>query len=441
MIYAVGVNHHTAPVTIRECMHLTDDEIAAFLRANSGVLFKEACIVSTCNRTELYAVPMDDDVDGDRLIAELRTLRSAQQLRDEHFFRMFSCGAATHLFKVASAVDSQILGDMQILSQVKQSYELANSAGAVGNVMSHMFMGALHAGKRVRAETGIGIGAVSVSFAAVELARKIFSDLHRKNVLVVGSGETSALAARHLVAKGVERMSITNRTYENAQLLAEELHAKVIRFESFEELLGEFDMIVTATSATAPVITHEMVKQAMRRRQNRPLLILDLAVPRDVDPRVNDLDNVFLKDLDAIQNIIDQNLEQRRQEIPKADAIVTEEVVNFFLWYNTLDAAPTIAQLREKFEQVRAAEVERFRNRIDEASFDNVEMLTRRIINKLLHPTITGIKRPANDISELNNRIQLVRDLFDLETSMRDAGGQQPHLEQRNDRIEQQDDP
>ena len=425
MIYAVGVNHHTAPVTIRECLHLTDDEIASFLRDNAGRLFREAGLVSTCNRTELYAVTADDDVDGERLIAELRTLRPHEQLRDEHFFRLFSCGAVSHLFKVASAVDSQILGDMQILGQVKQSYDLANGSGTVGSVMSHMFMGALHTGKRVRAETGIGIGAVSVSFAAVELARKIFSDLHRKNALIVGSGETSALAARHLAAKGVERMSITNRTYENALPLAEELHARAIRFEGFAEVLGEFDIVVSATAATEPVITRDMVKRAMKKRQNRPLLILDLAVPRDVDPAVNELDNVFLKDLDAIQNIIDQNLEQRRQEIPKADAIVTEEVVNFFLWYNTLDAAPTITQLREKFEQVRAAEVERFRNKIDETSFENVEMLSRRIINKLLHPTITGMKKPAHDSSALNNRIQLVRDLFDLEASERAQGSQQ----------------
>jgi glutamyl-tRNA reductase len=434
MIYAVGVNHHTAPVTVRECLHLADDEITAFLRENTGVLFREAGVISTCNRTELYAVT-EDTVDGEHLITALRTLRPAEKLRDEHFFRLFSCGAVSHLFKVASAVDSQILGDMQILGQVKQSYELASSNGAVGSVMSHMFMGALHAGKRVRAETGIGIGAVSVSFAAVELARKIFSDLHRKNVLIVGSGETSALAARHLVSKGVERMTITNRTYENALPLAEELRARAVRFDSFAETLGEFDMIVTATSATEPVITRDMVKQAMRKRANRPMLILDLAVPRDVDPKVNELDNVFLKDLDAIQNIIDQNLEQRRQEIPKADGIVTEEVVSFFLWYNTLEAAPTITQLREKFEQVRAAEVERFRNRIDEASFDNVEMLTRRIINKLLHPTITGMKKPAHDSSELNNRIQLVRDLFDLETSM--GAGRKARDAQRDQQDDQ----
>ncbi|MDX9758733.1 MAG: glutamyl-tRNA reductase [Bacteroidota bacterium] len=438
MIYAVGVNHHTAPVTVRECLHLTNEEIANFLHAHTGVLFREAGIVSTCNRTELYAVT-EDEVDGERLIAELRTLRPAEKLRDEHFFRLFSCGAVSHLFKVAAAVDSQILGDMQILGQVKQSYELANGSDAVGSVLSHMFMGALHAGKRVRAETGIGIGAVSVSFAAVELARKIFSDLHRKSVLIIGSGETSALAARHLVSKGVERLTITNRTYERALPLAEELRAKVLRFETFSDVLADFDMIVSATAATEPVITREMVRVAMKKRQNRPLLILDLAVPRDVDPTVNELDNVFLKDLDAIQGIIDQNLEQRRQEVPKAEAIVTEEVVNFFLWYNTLDAAPTIAQLREKFEQVRAAEFERFRNKIDENSLENVEMLTRRIINKLLHPTIMGMKKPAHDSSALNTRIRLVRDLFDLEERRDDTDDQEFPADATPGRHEPQD--
>ncbi|MCB2204798.1 glutamyl-tRNA reductase [bacterium] len=414
MIYAVGVNHHTAPVELRECLHLTEEEIGDFLARYTGTLFQEASIVSTCNRTELYAVTMDDETDGQRLIDALRALRPEEKLKDEHFFRLFTCGAISHLFKVSSAIDSQILGDMQILAQVKHAYELSAERGSVGNIFNHAFMGALHAGKRVRAETAIGIGAVSISFAAVDLATKIFSDLHRKNVLIVGSGETSALAARHLLSKGAERMSITNRTWETAVTLAEELHAHPLRFESFSEVLSEFDIVVSATSATEPVITYDMVKSAMKKRQNRPLLMLDLAVPRDIDPKINTLGNVFLKDLDAIQNIIDQNLEQRRQELPRAESIVTEEVVNFFLWYNSLEATPTIQQLREKFEQVRAAEMQRFLNKIDPESVDAVEMLTRRIINKLLHPTMVGIRKPAQDSGELSNRIQLVRDLFDL---------------------------
>jgi glutamyl-tRNA reductase len=415
MIFAVGVNHHTASVQVRECLHLSDEEIVHFLEHHHGTLFREAAIVSTCNRTELYAVPAEDHIDGDALIHALRETRPAEQLHDSKFFRLFSCGAVTHLFKVASATDSQILGDMQILNQVKTSYELAMKAGTVGNVLSHMYMGALHAGKRVRSETAIGIGAVSVSFAAVDLARKIFSDLHRKHVLIVGSGETSVLAARHLLSKGVENLSITNRTYENAKPFADEIGARMIRFESFPDMLHEFDMIVSATASPVPVVTYDSVKAAMRKRQNRPLLILDLAVPRDVDPRINELPSVFLRDLDSIQSIIDQNLEQRRQQIPKADAIVTEEVVNFFLWYNTLDAAPTIQQLREKFEQVRAMEVDRYRNKIDDTSLELVETLTRRIINKLLHPTMVSIRKPAYDSNEFSSRLQLVRDLFNLE--------------------------
>jgi len=424
MIFAVGVNHHTAPVELRECLHLTEDEIGDFLARHTGTLFEEAAIISTCNRTELYAVSDEGETDGQRLIDALRALRPEKKLRDEHFFRLFTCGAVSHLFKVASAIDSQILGDMQILSQVKSAYELAGDRGSIGNVFNHVFMGALHAGKRVRAETAIGIGAVSISFAAVDLATKIFSDLHRKRALIVGSGETSALAARHLLSKGVERMSITNRTWENAVSLAEELRAQPVRFESFADVLGEFDIVVSATAATEPVITYDMVKRAMKRRQNRPMLMLDLAMPRDIDPKVNTLGSVFLKDLDSIQSIIDQNLEQRRQELPRAEAIVTEEVVNFFLWYNTLEATPTIQQLREKFEQVRAAEMARFTNRIDPESHEAVEMLTRRIINKLLHPTMVGIKKPAQDSGELSNRIQLVRDLFDLSEEEIDAAQQ-----------------
>lgn len=421
MIYAVGVNHHSAPVAVRERLHLSDDEITAFLRENKGKLFREASIISTCNRTEFYALPMSSEVDGDVLIQALRSLRSSALIGDEHFFRFMSCGAVSHLFKVASAVDSQILGDMQILAQVKHSYELALLAGSIATVFNHLYMGAFHTGKRVRNETAVGIGAVSVSFAAVELARKIFSDLHDKHVLIVGSGETAALAARHLLDKGVDRLSVTSRTYDNAVALAGQIRARAIRFENFANLIHEFDIVVSATSSPSPVVTHDAVKHAMKKRQNRPLLMLDLAVPRDVEPRVNDLPNVFLRDLDSIQSIIDQNIEQRRAEIPKVNAIATEEVVNFFVWYNTLEATPTIQQLREKFEQVRAAEVDKFRNRIEGNSLDAVELLTRRIVNKLLHPAMVSIRKPVYDGGEISTRIQVVRDLFDLEGGCHDA--------------------
>ena len=414
LIFAAGVNHRTAPVDVRECLHLAPEEIVRFLETEGKRYFREAAIVSTCNRTELYAIPQDPHMDASLLTGMLRNLRPDQEFLPEHFFQLFTCGAVSHLYKVAAAVDSQVLGDVQILGQVKEAFDLAVQAGTTGSVFHHLFTGGLHAGKRVRHETSIGLGAVSISFAAVELATKIFADLHRKSVLIVGTGESSALAARHLLAKGVERIWVTNRTFENALPLAKEIKAEVIPFDEFPSRIAEFDIIVSATSATEPVITYDMVKPAMKKRQSRPLLILDIAVPRDVDARVNDIPNVFLKDLDSIQGIVDRNLEARRNEVPRAEAIVTEEVVNFFLWYNSLEATPTIQDLRQKFEDIRTAEMEKFRNKIDGESFEAVEILTKRIVNKLLHPTMVGMRKPAQNSDELSSRIQLVRDLFDL---------------------------
>jgi glutamyl-tRNA reductase len=334
---------------------------------------------------------------------------------DRHFFRSFTCGAVSHLYKVASAIDSQILGDMQILGQVKSAYDLAVTSGSVGNVLSHMFMGAFHTGKRVRTETSVGIGAVSISFAAVELARKIFADLHRKKVLLIGAGETGALAARHLISKGVGDITITNRTHARAVELANELHAKVAVFDDFPRVMADVDIVITATAAPDTVVKHDMVREAIRHRRNRTLLIIDIALPRDVDPSVDELPNVFLKDIDALQGIVDQNLEKRRMEIPRAETIVTEEVVNFFIWFNALEATPTIQQLREKFEQVRVAELDKFRAKIGSADLEIVDMLTKRIVNKLLHPTMVSLKEPVDDSAVLAARLQVLREVFDLD--------------------------
>ena len=345
----------------------------------------------------------------------LQDLRKGIEIGEEKFFRLFTCGAVNHLYSVSSAIDSQILGDMQILGQIKEAYEVAQEAGSVGNVFNHLFMGAFHTGKRVRNETAIGIGAVSISFAAVELARKIFSDLHKKRVLLIGTGETGILAARHLMDKGVTDMTLTNRTYENAVAAADELNAKAVPFESLEEAISNADIVVSATAAPHTVVTKEMVKKAMKARQNRTLLMIDIALPRDIDPEVGSISNVFLKDIDSLQNIIDRNYENRAQEIPKAKMIVTEEVVNFFMWYNTLAATPTIQQLRGKFENIRQQELEKFRNKIQSTDFETIEILTHRIMNKFLHPTMVGLKEPVYDDREMETRIQVLKDLFDLD--------------------------
>lgn len=427
MLYAVGVNHRTAPVELREHLHLAPHEIEEALARFGDGFLREAAIVSTCNRTELYALTDDEAVSGEQLIAALRALRPSARLEDAHFFRLFTCGAVRHLYRVASAIDSQVLGDMQILGQVKDSFELASGAGTAGNVLSHMFMGALRTGKRVRSETSLGIGAVSISFAAVELAKRIFTDFHTKKALLIGTGETGELAARHLLSKGLEDLTLTNRTHARAVSLASELHARVVPYESFPDVLHEADIVVSATASPDIVVTREMVARAMKHRQNRTMLLIDIALPRDIDPAIDTLPGVFLKDLDSLQNIVDQNIEKRRAEIPRAEIIVTEEVVNFFLWFNALEATPTIQQLREKFESIRAAEIERFRNKLGGVELETVDMLTKRIINKLLHPTMVSLKEPVSDSTILATRLQVLRELFDLDAEERRQHPEQTH--------------
>ncbi len=413
MIYAVGVNHKTAPVELREQLHLSTEEALVLLRASKDVL-KEALVVSTCNRTELYGIPHDESVGGQEMVTLLRSLRPDTVLQDGQFFRTFTCGAVSHLLRVASSLDSQILGDVQILGQVKAAFDQAIEAGTAGTVFRQLFKSALHTGKRVRTETGLGIGAVSISFAAVELARRIFSDLHRKSALLVGAGETGELAARHLSSKGVERITITNRTAERAEALARDLGARVAPWDRLAEELREVDIVITATSAPEPILTADLVKRAMQGRHNRPLFIIDIAVPRDTEPAVGQLGNVFLHDLDSLQVIVDQNLDKRRQEIPRAELIVTEETVNFFVWYNSLAVIPTIQQIREKFEQVRLTEFDRFRNKLKDEDMALVDQLTKRIVNKLLHPTMVSLRDAVQDESSLSQRVALLRTLFDL---------------------------
>jgi len=414
LIYAAGVHHHSAPVEIREELHLSPVEIRDFLEVLQKNLMKESAIVSTCNRTEIYGVPKNEDFNASILITELKKLRPGIRAKDEHFFRLFTCGAVNHLYAVSSAIDSQILGDKQILGQVKEAFDIAVQTGSAGSVMHHLFSGAFHTGKRVRNETSIGIGAVSISFAAVELAKKVFADLHKKRVLLIGTGETGTLAAQHLISKGVFDITLTNRTHERAVALAEQLHAKVAPFDSFKQTIPHVDIIISATAAPATILSRDDIQHAMKTRGNKPLLIVDIALPRDIDPEAGAIPNVFLKDIDSLQNIVDQNLESRRQEIPKAKLIISEEVVNFFLWYNSLAAKPAIQQLRDKFEQIRLLELNKFRSKFQDSEFETVELLTYRIMNKLLHPAMVSLKEPVDDDRIMENRIQTLKDLFDL---------------------------
>lgn len=414
-IYAVGVNHQTAPIEIRDRLFLTPEETLRALREVKRELLREAVIISTCNRTELYGVPYNDGIDGVALQHFLLGVKPEAGVEARHVFRLFTCSAANHMLKVAGGVDSLVVGDVQILGQVKEAYELSVQAGSSGTVMHHLLHTALHTGKRIRSETTLGIGAISISYAAVELAKKIFDDLHRKNVLLIGLGETGTLTARHLLDKGVEHLLFANRTRERAEERAGEFGARVVDYEAVPSALHEADIVIAATSADRYIVDPPMIRQAMKRRHNNPLLVIDIGTPRNIDPRVNDIANVFLKDIDSLQSIVDQNLERRREEIPKAQMIIAEELTSFFIWFNALEATPTIMQLREKFELIRTAELARYRNRIDDGSIDIVELLTKRIINKLLHPTMVSLRAPAGNGTYLETKVRLLRELFALD--------------------------
>lgn len=414
-LFAVGVNHHTATIDLREEFHLSQEEILRELAQLRQRHLKEGFLISTCHRTELFGIPATEEISTQSLREYFLHLRPHLRVRNEHVFEMKPPEAIHHLFEIVAGIDSLVLGDVQILAQVKDAFELAMKAGSVGNVTHHLLESALHVGKRVRNETTLGIGAISISYAAVELARKIFDDLQKKKVLLIGLGETGTLTARHLLDRGVEKMFFTNRTRARAEEIAKTFHATVIEFADFPAAIAEMDIIISATSAEHHILTTEMVKQAMKKRLNRPLLIVDIAAPRDVDPNVNKLSNVFLNDIDALQTIVDQNVEKRREEIPKIRKIIDEEFTHFSLWYNSLEATPTILQMRDKFEAVRQSEFQKFRNKFDEHTLETVELLTKRIINKLLHPTMVKLREHASMEDHLEEKVQILRDLFELE--------------------------
>ncbi len=417
-LIAVGINHHTAPIELRERLAFTDEETRKFLRAIcDGKLLSEALLLSTCNRTELYAVPALDEVNADYLKDFLIEYKGARKtLRREHFFSLWACGAVKHFFEVASSADSMILGEAQILGQVKDAYRLAAEEKATGAILNKLCHAAFSVAKRVKTETKLTDGAISVSYAAVELARKIFSDLSSKHILLIGAGETAELAALHLREKKVSRITITNRTTENAEALAREIGtSNIITFDYFRERLHEFDIVISAVSSTGEIVCAKDIESAMHKRRHAPMLILDLGVPRNIDARAGALYNVFLKDIDDLKLIVEKNIDARRQELPKVARIVEAELIEFEKWHNSLQVAPTIRDLQAKFEAVKQQELERVRNKVSPEQYAMMEQLADRIVKKLLHFPINTLKSPVDTAQSIESKLNLVRHLFELD--------------------------
>ena len=399
-----GLNHRTAPVEVREKIAFEDQALPQALidlKRCPGLL--EGMILSTCNRVEV-AVAAEEQADAESAVegflADSRHVERAWVT--PYLYRFDGPEAIRHLFRVASSLDSMVVGEPQILGQLKSAYALAKAQGAVGGYLGQVMDRAFSVAKRVRSETDLGESAVSVSYAAVELAREIFGKLEGKRVLVIGAGKMAESAARHLRRAGVSEILVTNRTRERAEAMAEECGGRVIPYEHFEDIVPEVDIVLASSGAPHFILTRDQMRSAMSRRRNRPMFLIDIAVPRNIDPAVNEVDSVFLYDIDDLGKVVDDNKRGRVETAKEAEEIVREEVDRMVLRLKTRAAAPEIAMLQEQFETWRRGEIERHLSKMGPLTPQQEEalhLITRGLMNKFAHRLISEIKRPKSDPS------------------------------------------
>ncbi|HVO64862.1 MAG TPA: glutamyl-tRNA reductase [Syntrophales bacterium] len=418
-IILIGMNHKTAPLEIRERLSLAcGDNINPLIEIMNIPQIKEAIYLATCNRVEVLA--NTQDLGG--AIEKLKTfILNHGNLSWEEMARClylyYDHEAVRHFFRVASSIDSLVMGEPQILGQVKDAYRIAVEHNATGVILNKVIHHAFRTAKRVRTETGIANNAVSVSFAAVELAKKIFGSFKGKTILLIGAGEMSELAAKHLINNGVEKIFITNRTYARAVQMADNFYGTAIEFEKFSEKLQDVDIVISSTGAPGYVIDASMIESTLRRRKNRLLFLIDIAVPRDIDPAAGEIENVYLYNIDNLQDIVDSNLKSRKNEAEKAEVIIDEEMSKYMQWVSTLEVVPTIVSLREKMEGIIRGELAKSGAWMESLSVverRNVELLINSIINKILHDPITGLKEESHDNGAMPY-IAVIRRLFGLD--------------------------
>ncbi|MBT4557344.1 MAG: glutamyl-tRNA reductase [Nitrospina sp.] len=415
----VGVNHKATPVEIREKLAFNQVKLEASLEhLVSCPEITENIILSTCNRVEIYA-RVDNTDQGIQLlkdfICDYHGLSRGSL--DQYFYSYQDDQAIEHLFRVSASLDSMILGEAQILGQVKDAYSTARALSSTGLVLNQLFEKAFNVAKKVREETGISERGVSISSAAVELAKKIFEDLENHSVMLVGTGEMAELAAKHLISYGVKTVYVASRTYERAASLAETLNGCALDFDAFKEELYRADIVITSTSAPKFIIHKEMIEQAIHKRKNKPIFLIDIAVPRDIAPEVNDLENVYLYDIDDLQNVVNANMEERQKEAENAMEIIKEEVTKFNNWFSTLDAVPTIVEMRNRAEEMRKVEVDKTLKNLAHISEEDqkaIHQLTQSLVNKILHkPTINLKKKTQSQDGHVY--LKAIRHLFHLD--------------------------
>ncbi len=432
LLALIGVSHHQAPIEVRERLscppHALPDALDALTRA-PGI--REAAILSTCNRMEVYVV---SDLSADETIGIVtQRIAADRNLPNSAFspllIHQFDQECATHLFRVASGLDSLVLGESQILGQVRHALHAARGQQAAGKVLTKLFEQAIAAGKRAQSETGLGRGGFSIGHAAVDLASRIFDDFGRARVLILGAGKMSEVTARHLVRNGVKFVVVANRTYDRALLMAERLGGTAIHFdEAFKTGLVQADIVISSTSAPHAILHRDLLQPMLRQRRGRPLFLIDIALPRDIDPNVNDLDNVFLYNIDDLQTYVREYAQGRAREAGRAETLVAEEAAQFGAWLRALEATPAIHALRTHLEQIRQDYLAIFAPRFTELSDrdrQTVEALSRALMDQVAREPIARLKEAArtgaSDSDRPGDLIRAAHELFGLKSASQQA--------------------
>jgi glutamyl-tRNA reductase len=423
-IVIVGLNHRSAPIEVRESVAVENSYVReALSRLRELPSIHEGVILSTCNRVEVVAAASDHlaaFTSIKNFLGEPKAHRVPGPLEEQHVYTYQGSDAVRHIFRVAASLDSMVVGEPQILGQLKQYYDAARQEGTVGTILHRLFHRSFSVAKRVRTETGIGSGAVSVSSVAVDLARRIFDRFDDKTVMLIGAGKMGDLMARHLISQGVKSLMVTNRTFDRAVELAEKIHGSPIRFEDFPRYLKIADLVIGCASAPEVLIDAATVERVLRERKQKAMFFIDIGDRRNFDSRINNLDNVYLYNIDDLTSVAQDNLQERASEAEKAEEIVLEEVQGFVRWIGSLEQVPTITALRQRFDDIRRKEIDKSLGGglkdLSEAQRAALEDMTSAMINKLLHAPISQLKRnPKDDDDDATLYVAALKRLFDLE--------------------------
>ncbi len=416
-VFVAGLNHKVADVDVREKLAFNGPKLEEGLtRFRELPEINEAIILSTCNRVELYANVKDNQRAAEAVKTFLSEFHNINRSSlDAGLYIYEGTDAVRHIFRVASSLDSMVIGEPQILGQLKDAFELALSQKTTGILLNKLMKKAISVAKRVRTETRIAENAVSISFAAVELAKKIFTDLSKRVFMLLGAGEMAELAAKHLISGGVKEVLVSNRTYERACDLAKEFNGKPVRFDEFINEMARADIVICSTGAPDYIVTKSQMQKVMKERKQRQVFLIDISVPRNIDPEINDLDNVYLYNVDDLQGVVDSNLFERTKEAGKAEKIIDEELETFLKWQSTLDSVPTIIAIREKAEEIKKEELDKLFHKITgmgEKEREAIEYMAAALINKMVHPPTAALKEDSEDKDVL---VATIRKLYGID--------------------------